>query len=98
MIIVRDVFQLKFGTARQAKEKWRRGLKFLQKAGVRSPRLMTDLVGPYYTLVLELGFDSLTDFERGHKAIAKSKGWQTWYRGFTPLVERGYREVFTVVE
>ena len=98
MILVRDVFHLKFGAARQANEEWHKGFKILRKSDNRSVRLLTDLVGPYYTLVLESTYDSLTDFERGHQAVGKSKTWQAWYRRFTPLVEHGYREIFTIVE
>ena len=98
MIVVRDVFQLKFGTAKQAKEQWRKGRAILAKAGLGTARLMTDLVGPYYTLVLESTYRSLAEFERSHQSAGRSKAWQNWYRRFTPLVERGYREIFTVVE
>ncbi len=98
MIVVRDVFQLKFGKAKQAKLEWKKGVKFMPKSAVAKPRLMTDLVGQYYTLVLESTYPSLTAYEKAHQSNGGSKGFQTWYRRFTNLVESGHREVFTVVE
>ncbi|MEW5794769.1 MAG: NIPSNAP family protein [Candidatus Zixiibacteriota bacterium] len=98
MIVVRDVFQLKFGKAKQARQEWKKGAKFLREAGVNKPRLMTDLVGQYYTLVLESTYPSLAAYEKAHLSAGGSKAWAAWYRRFTTLVESGYREIFTVVE
>jgi len=98
MIVVRDVFQLKFGKAKQAKQEWKKGAEFLRKAGVNKPRLMTDLVGQYYTLVLESSYSSLSAYEKAHLSAGGSKAFSAWYKRFTALVESGHREIFTVVE
>ncbi|HYV40681.1 MAG TPA: hypothetical protein VEO02_02715 [Thermoanaerobaculia bacterium] len=66
MIVVRNVFQLKFGKAREALAVWKDGRALFQRLGMpmEKSRLMTDVVGPFYTLVHEITVDSLTDYER----------------------------------
>jgi hypothetical protein len=61
-------------------------------------RAMTDLVGPFYTLVMEEQYPSLSDMEREMQSEVGAEEWKTWYQKFVPLVESGYREVFTLVE
>lgn len=97
MILVRDIFQLKFGTARQAVALWQEGLEFLRRDGaVRDTRLLTDLTGPYYTLVLESTYDGIGDFER-EMSQALNDEWRAWYGRFVPLVDSGRREIFNIV-
>ena len=97
MILVRDVFQLRFGAAREAVALWREGLEFLRRSGgARDVRLLTDLAGPYYTLVLESTYDSLSAYDRDmHEAMTDE--WRHWYARFVPLVQSGHREMFNVV-
>ena len=66
MIVVRNVFQLKFGKAREAVALVKEGLAIQKKAVTGldfSTRLLTDVTGPFYTLVLELTVPSLSTFE-----------------------------------
>ena len=53
MIIVRDVFRLKFGKAREAQALIEESKKLPVQFGTDGRRVLTDLVGPSYTLVLE---------------------------------------------
>src|SRR5262245_59950830 len=97
MILVRDVFKLKFGKAREAIATFK---EVGTTAGIdmKSLRLMTDLVGPYYTLVLEQTHDSLAAYEDSGKKMMGNDKWRAAYQKFTPLVESGYREIFTIVQ
>ena len=98
MIVVRDVFRLKFGKAREAVALWQEGLDFVRRSdAVRDARVLTDLVGDYYTLVLETTFDGLSDFDRSLREELGNEEWRAWYQRFAPLAESGYREMFTVV-
>ncbi len=102
MILVRDIFQLKFGKAREAIAAWKEGTEFMKKVGLPPGRVCTDLTGaPYYTLVFESTYESLTAFEAAHaKAMGTSsyKEWRAWYERFIPLAESGRREIFNIVE
>ena len=99
MILVRNVFRLKFGKAREAVAIMKEGLAIQKRAGVEvSQRLMTDVTGPFYTLVLELTMPSLAALEANTPRIMSDKDWQANYQRFAALVESGYREVYTIVE
>lgn len=98
MILVRDVFQLKFGKTKEAVEVWREGRSLAESSGAGSIRLLTDLVGPYYTLVLERTYDSLAVFEQASQEFRSDEAWKTWYARFLPLLEGGHREIFNVVD
>ena len=98
MIIVRDVFQLKFGKAKEAKAVMQESKKLMNEERLKKTRMLIDLVGAAYTLVLEGSFTSLADYEKEMSTVFAKPEWQTWYQKFTPLVEKSYREIFTVVE
>ncbi|MGH6820459.1 MAG: NIPSNAP family protein [bacterium] len=98
MIVVRDVFQLKFGKAREAKALWREALEMHKKMGLGSAEVHIDLVGPYYTLVLQSRYRSLNHYENKMEEIMKNSDWENWYQKFIPLVESGRREIFTILE
>jgi len=100
MIVVRNVFQLKFGKAKEALAHWKEGLPIFERLGMpmKGSRILTDVVGPFYTLVLENTFESLTDYERSGQRVMGDEQWRAWYARFTPLCEGGHREIFSVVE
>jgi hypothetical protein len=100
MILVRDVFRLKFGKAREATTAWKAMGEHARRAGWEpgSIRILTDLVGPYYTLVMESTHADLAAFESRMKAGMSDPAWRTEYQKFTPLVESGYREIFTILD
>ncbi len=98
MIVVRDVFQLKFGKMRDAQQLWQEGRQFSRNNGNVGQRVMTDLVGDYYTLVMEQSYNSLSDYEKAMQNTMGSDEWRNWYKKFTDLVESGKREIFKVVE
>ena len=99
MIVVRNVFRLKFGQARPALALWKEGHEIIRKTGFTAPtRVLTDLVGTSYTLVVEHTLASLAEYEQTAPSIMKSPEWQAWYQKFVPLCESGYREIFNVID
>ena len=101
MIVIRNVFQLKYGKAREAMALVKEGLAIQKRAitGMEfSTRILTDVTGPFYTLVLELTVPNLASFEGYAPKLFADKDWQTNFQKMTPLVESGYREIFTIVE
>jgi hypothetical protein len=98
MILVRDIFQLKFGKAREALDLWKEGAPILNRSGVKVDRLLTDITGPYYTLVLESSHESMGAFENSMKSEVGAQDWQNFYKKFVTLVESGRREIFTIVK
>ncbi len=97
MILVRNVFQLKFGKAREAKALIKENEALVKRHGNSPTRYLTDLTGPYYTLVMEMTFESLAALEKSQSEMMSSKEFSDWYQKFIPLVESGHREMFSVV-
>jgi len=94
MIIVRDVFQAKYGKGsdlaalfKEAKEKWS-----IQYA----PRVLTDASGPFFTVVTETEFESLAAFEQESGAIFSMPEFGDWFGRMTQLVESGRREFYNI--
>lgn len=100
MILVRNVFKLKFGKAREALAVFKEGQAFAKRLGIgtAAPRLLTDVVSSFYTLVLEQTFASLGEFESSSRALMSNPEWKNWYEKVLPFVDSGYREIFTIVE
>jgi hypothetical protein len=63
-----------------------------------SPRLLTDVTGRHYTLVLEMTLPNLAAFEAMAPRVFGNPEFQQNYQKMVPLVESGHREIFTLVE
>lgn len=101
MIVIRNVFRLKFGKSREAVALMKEGRAIEKRvmSGLDySSRVLTDVTGPFYTLVLELTVPDLATFEKNAPRLFGDKEWQANYQKVSPLVESGYREIFTLVE
>jgi hypothetical protein len=99
MIVVRNVFHLKFGKAREAVAALKEGVAIQKRLGVDvNQRLLTDLTGSFYTLVLELTLPNLAALESTLSKVMNDKDFHANYEKFVPLVESGHREIFNVVE
>ena len=88
MFVERNVFHLKFGAARQALSLWK---PFLEKAHYLNPaihaRLLTDITGRGYSLVLELGYETFAELEPSKCTLTSLEGWKEFYQQFIPLCE-----------
>ena len=99
MIVVRNVFRLKFGKAKEAVAIMKEGLTIQKRAGNDMPmRLMTDLTGSFYTVVLEITAPNMAALEASMPKVMGDKDWQANYQKFSALVDSGSREIFTIVE
>lgn len=97
MLIVRDIFHLQFGKAREGIELLERGREVLRGAGYSVDRILADVTGDYYTLVMETSVESLGQYEEALGSTRDLTEWQEIYKRFVPLVRSGRREVFRVV-
>ncbi len=98
MIVVRNVFRLKFGKSKEARTHVKEAIALNQKLGVKSVRALFDVTGHSYTLVFETSHDSLSDFESKLQTVFGNKEWEALYEKLKPLCESGHREIFSVVE
>ena len=101
MILVRNVFRLKYGQARPALAVFKEAQPLFAKLSqATNVRAMTDLTGPAYTLVSEETYPSLAAWESDTQQVLKEHGaeFRAWFQKFMPFVESGSREVFTIIE
>lgn len=101
MIVVRDIFQVKFGKAQDAIASWKDGKSLISKinGNNRQFRILTDMAGEnYYTLILESDYDSLSEYEEAMSKTTGNQEWKSWYQKFVPLAESGRREILNVVQ
>ena len=94
MILVRDVFQAKYGRGDE--------LVALFKAfPIEMPnkfRILTDASGPFFTVVTELVVESLAEYERGLLQEFGNPAFGPWFERMVPLVESGRREFYHIVD
>lgn len=95
MIIVRDVFQAKYGKGgdvvalfQEARQEW-------TQAGYAS-RILTDVSGSFFTVVTETEVESLADWERRTAQIFSLPQFGDWFHRMEPLVQSGQREFYNI--
>ena len=98
MIVVRDIFQIEPDQMKLAKERIKKDRDLAKKLGHPFSRILTDLVGEYYTLVLESEYKNLAEYETALQKVLADPEWQRSYPEFRKLIRGGRREIFTVVE
>lgn len=97
MLIVRNIFQLRFGKAKEAVPIAKEMASINEKLGLPSGRIMVDAVADFYTLVFEFPIESLSQLESGSSKVMDNSEWQSCYARLIPLVESGRREILRVV-
>jgi hypothetical protein len=97
MILVREVFQVKYGKMKEAKALMKEMVGMMPAPAGGPTRLLTDLVGPYYTLVMEMIYKDLAAFEASMSAEMSNPEFGARYQKFIPLIDSGRREIFTIV-
>jgi hypothetical protein len=101
MIVVRDIFRVKFGRSKEVTELFKQGKAIARKTGYGDGgvRLLTDLAGePYYTLIMETTFASVAAWEQASLVVRGSGEWKSWYQKVVPLIDGGERKLYSVVE
>ena len=98
MIQVRDVFQVDPEQMKAAKEGMKKNREISKRLGYPIARVLTDLTGEYYTLVLESEYKNLADFEAALKKVVADPEWQKSYAPFRKMIRSGRREIYTVME
>ena len=100
MVIVRNVFQVKFGKSKEAVSLFKEATAVASRLGMSQPhsRLLTDVTGDFYTLVLEHGFETLGEFEESSRKLMAHPEWQAIYGRILPLLDGGRREILNLVQ
>lgn len=94
MILVREVFQLKYGQGDALPELFDEARQtFLRDLPAR---LLFDLSGTFFTAVVEIELESLADWERRMAELFASTEAAAWFARLLPMVESGRREFYTI--
>ena len=95
MYVERNIFYLKFGNARAAIDMWK---AYLQRVHERNnkifARLLTDVSGSGYTLVLELSYETFAEAEPSQCRLTHETDWKEFYQQFIPLCEKSERTYY----
>lgn len=94
MLVVRDVFQAKYGKGdelaalfKEARKEWSPNY---------ADRILTDVGGSFFTVVVETEVDSLAVWEQRTDELFDQPEFDEWFDRMTPLVESGRREFYNL--
>ena len=100
MLIIREVFTAKPGQASKLAKLFKKAF-----AGEANSRVMTDLIGNYNTVVVEMQVNSLADFEKQMEEYKSGKPDPNMdpkvaeeMSKYTEMYLTGRREIFRIVE
>jgi hypothetical protein len=92
-VLIRDIFQLKFGHFRPVKELFNEAKDKNMMPEAKFSKVLTDFTGDSYRLILENGYNSLLDYETALTSGMADPEWQQWYKKFMEHVESSHREI-----
>lgn len=95
MLIVRETFTAKPGMASKLAKMF---LAMSKEMPGPNSRVLTDMIGPYNTVVWEVEVGTLGDFEKMMKEYSEKPDAGAKMTGYTDMYVTGKREVYRVVE
>ncbi len=95
MYLVRNVFRTKPGMTKELVKKFKQTFPFIETAEAKNPRVMTDAVAGYWTVVFEYEIESFSAFDKQEGFTSKPEV-KDIMMGYMDLVETGYREIFKI--
>ena len=93
MILVRDVFQAKYGRGGELVALLK---EFRELSGEYGSRILTDASGTFFTVVTEQEYPSLGEWEGTIAKTFSEPRFGAWFERMVPLVESGRREFYNV--
>ncbi len=98
VIVVRTVFQAQFGKGGElAALQAETSQVLMRELGVqRKWRLLTDLSGPFDTVVLEIEVESLAEWEQTRPRLFQSQAFRESMQRTQGLIVNGRNEVYTI--
>ena len=94
MIIIRDVFQARYGKGGELVAMFKEAAQNWPDA--YGGRVLSDVSGPFFTVVAETQVESLSEWEARTKEYFSIPEFGKWFGRMQPLVESGRREFYSV--
>lgn len=100
MIVVLNVYRIKYEKAEKALSLWREGIAIssLTNDNQVEIRLLTDSLGTYFTIMIEVTADSLEAYDEWTREVLGNREYGSWYQEFVNLTVGRYREVFNLID
>ena len=96
MYVIRNVFRCKPGKSKALIEKFKTAHDLMKKDIELDDRILVDEVAGFWTVVVEVNVQNITEFEERMKERGSREDVQRSMEGYMDLVDGGYREVFRV--
>ena len=96
MILIRDVFQAKYGKGGELVQLFKEAQKQWAEVSPYGNLLLTDLSGPFFTVVTETRVESLSEWQERTARIFARPDFAEWFGRMQGLVESGRREFYTI--
>ena len=94
MFIVRETFIAKPGKASQLAQLFKQVMSEIPQV---KPRVLTDFMGQFNTVVFETEVDDLNEFAKMMQEFMSRQDLRDKMKGYTEMYQEGKREVFRVV-
>ncbi len=96
MIIEKNIFRIKFGKMKEAKTLWSEMIKALKPDGDFKLRVLTDLTGPAYTLVMELELKDFLHMNLIHEKWKSNQRVAELYQKFILVCDSSERILYNL--
>ena len=97
MYIIREVFQAKPGKAKELVKMFKLAEPhFKITEGISSMKVMTDIVGNYWTVVLESETENIGGFITNLRTATMSEELKEIMKGYMDCIISGRREIFMI--
>jgi len=96
MYVIRDVFKTKAGKGKEFAAKGKTLMQYLPTEGIRARRVLSDVVGAYWTIVFEVEVEKLETYFNMMNTRPENPKAEEAMKGYEALVESGYREIFKI--
>jgi hypothetical protein len=96
MFVIRDVFRARAGKGKELIAKFKRAGDFMPKEDIHARRILSDTVAGYWTIVMETEVEKLDTYFQMLNTRPSNPKAEEAMKGYTDLVEGGYREILHV--
>ena len=96
MILVRLVFQAKFGKAGELVKSFKAGSEAMTAMRGRNAKILTDLSGPFDIVVQEVEYESLQAFMEDQQRLFADPRFRAGMEPSAELIRSGYKEYYTI--
>ena len=96
MLLIREVFNTKPGKAGALVKMFKQVIPYMEKAGLKNTKVMTDLVADYWTVVIESETEELAQFESEVRGFSSKPEVREIMKDYMSLVNGGRREIYKI--